>query len=199
MSPYGDVVEIWHKAYWTLTVFLDRFLAPDACEAASAKAIGLWFRNAADGVETTHGAYRSLFAAAEKVFSEGDPMTLTGATYDLSDVIPLHDMRLACDLSRLYAAIWQTAQLSTWDRATINRLSRRVGRMVPRSEDNWITLDPVAFDDPDARLARRAFAVMHDHECVDNPVCERAAVIWEQEEARSAAWINDERLAREGL
>lgn len=199
MSPYGDVIGIWYKAYWMLHAYLNKWLPGEVCGTSAGKACGLWFRAAVDGVETTDGAYRALFRAAEEVLFQIDPAHLLGTSEDVVSRIPLYDLRMACDLSRLYAALWQAGQLNFWDRATVNRLSKRLALMHPLTEETWGSMSPAAIDDPEARLSRRAFAVMHDHECVDNPICSRSAVIWEQEEQRSSQWIMDERLAREGL
>lgn len=199
MKKWSVVVAIWYRAYWQVWSFLDGILDADQTHSAASMACSLWFQMAADGQTTTDGAYRALFAAAEHVLAQADPMHLLGSADDLEAKIPLKEDTLPCDLSRLYAAIWQSAQFNGWDRATIHRIAKRISKMVPSDADSWWEREPIPLDDNVARLARRAFDLMYDHECDDNPVCIRSAQIWEQEDRLSSRWIENERLAREGI
>lgn len=199
MTRYSTVTAIWYRAYWLIQNFLGQLLDDVDVRPAAAKACALWFQNAADGIETTNGAYRSLFAAAELVWAERDPMALAAATLDVEARIPLDVDHLPCDLARLYGAIWQSAQLCQWDRATIHRISKRISNLIPSAVDEWWEWEPVPIDDPVARLARRAFDLMYEHECDDNPVCARSGEIWAREDRMNDRWIENERLAREGI
>lgn len=199
MKKYSAVTKLWYDAYWLIHRFLWPYVGPDWCGEAASRTCSLWFQNAADGVESSQGAYRALFGAAEYVMTHLDPGHLLGLAADMEASIPLDQGTLPCDLSRLYAAIWQAAQQAQWDRATIHKLAKRISSLVPTSSDEWYETESVPFDDPVARLARRAFDVMYEHECVDNPICDQSGVIWEREDTRSQAWIETERLAREGI
>jgi hypothetical protein len=199
VTKYAAVVAIWYRAYWQVFAFLDGMLKAYQTHAAASRACSLWFQNAADGVETTQGAYRALFTAAEYVLAQADPMHLLGRVDDFDARVPLQQGTLPCDLSRLYAAIWQAAQQSEWDRSTIHRIAKRISKMVPTDEADWRELEVPPIDDEVARLSRRAFDFMYDHQCADNPVCTRSGEIWEREDQLSERWIENERLAREGI
>lgn len=199
MHKYSAVTAIWYRAYWAVFTFLDKYLYAEQCHNAAARACSLWVQQALDGVETANGCYRSLFAAAEHVLMQLDPAHLLGDPQEFQERIPLDTGTLACDMSRLYAAIWQAGRQGEWDRATIHKVAKRLSSLVPTSEDEWRNTEPAPIDDPVARLVRRAFDVMHEHECVDNPICDQSGLIWEREDTCSQAWIENERLAREGL
>jgi len=199
VSKYGSVTAIWYRAYWQVYAFLDKYLYPEQCHSATARACSLWVRQALDGVETANGCYRSLWAAAEHVLMQLDPAHLLSNPMEFQERIPLNTDTLACDMSRLYAAIWQAGRQGEWDRATIHKVSKRLSSLVPTSVDEWRNTLPAPIDDPVARLVRRAFDVMHEHECVDNPICNQSGVIWEREDQASQRWIETERLAREGI
>jgi len=199
VKKYSAVTTIWYRAYWLVHPVICGYIDAAYATAAASKACSLWFQMAADGQESTDGAYRALFAAVQHVLVQADPMHLLGSADDFDAAIPLTTGTLPCDLSRLYAAIWQSAQQNEWDRATIHRIAKRLSKMVPYDSDEWYETEPPPLDDPVARLARRAFDVMHEHECTDNPICEQSSRIWEREDKASTRWIETERLAREGL
>lgn len=199
MMKYSAVTKVWYHAYWLVHRFLMGYLDSEQCGAAASRTCSLWFQNAADGVESSEGAYRALFAAAEYVMTHVDPGHLLGLSADMEASIPLDQGTLPYHMSSLYASIWQAAQLCQWDRATIHKIAKRISGLVPTDNDEWYETEPVPFDDPVARLARRAFDVMYEHDCVDNPICDQSGVIWEREDTRSQAWIETERLAREGI
>lgn len=199
MNKYSGVTAIWYRAYWLVHSFLMDPLPIDQVQAAASKACALWFQMAADGLETAHGAYRALFGAAEHVLAQADPMHLLGSVEDMEARIPLQVDTLPCDLSRLYAALWQSGQQCGWDRATIHRISKRISKMVPTGMSEWYETEAPPIDDPVARLARRAFDIMYEHECTDNPTCARSSDIWQREDQASTRWIENERLAREGI
>lgn len=199
MKRYSSVTALWYQVFWLLHNFLCEFVDAEDVRPYAAKACSLWFQNAADGVETTQGTYRALWAAAEHVIAEANPMSMLGRVDDVESGIPLDKGRLPCESASLYAAIWQSAQLAGWDRATIHRISKRISKLIPCDVDAWHELEVAPLDDPVARLARRAFDVMYEHECVNNPICDRSAEIWAREDRMNDRWIENERLAREGI
>lgn len=199
MNKYSGVTAIWYRAYWLVHRFLMEYLPIEQTGPGASKACALWFQMAADGLETAQGAYRALFGAAEHVLAQADPMHLLGTSDQAESSIPLEMDTLPCDLSRLYAAIWQATQQSGWDRATIHRISKRISKMVPTGMSEYYETEPPPIDDPVARLARRAFDLMYEHECTDNPTCARSSDIWQREDQASTRWIENERLAREGI
>jgi len=199
VKRYSTVTAIWYRVFWLLRGFLGYYLGEDQLHAATAYTCALWFQMAADGVETTQGAYRALWGAAEHVLAKADPMHMLGTADDVEGRIPLDMGHLPCDVARLYAAIWQAAQQCEWDRATIHRISKRISKMIPTDLEEWYETEPAPIDDPVARHARRAFAVMYEHECDDNPVCAKSGDIWAREDQANDRWIETERLAREGI
>lgn len=199
MKRYSSVTTLWCQVFWLLHSFLYEFVNAEDVRPYAAKACSLWFQNAADGVETTQGTYRALWAAAEHVMAEANPMSMLGRADDVESRIPLDKSPMPFESASLYASIWQAAQLAGWDRATIHRISKRISKLIPSDLDAWYELEVVPLDDPVARLARRAFDVMYEHECVNNPICDRAAEIWAREDRMNDRWIENERLAREGI
>lgn len=198
-KPYGDLPSIWYRAYWAIRVYLDPYLDIETCTAAAAKACGLWFRLAADGEATPYGAYHALYSSAREVLVMRLGMGLNASDKDLNERIPLYADQLPCDLARTYALIWQGTQLAGWDRRTINLVSKTVGVTWLRDEAVWTSLEPGLCDGPVPSLVRCAFDVIREHSCTDNPVCTRSALIWEREDMANDRWLQEQRLAREGI
>lgn len=187
----------WFDAHQELRVFLSKWVTADEALPMASTACGWWIERAADGEQPSTGPYVALYASAVSVVNLQISMHGT-IPLDVAAVhIPVNTSMLPYQLSKIHTDIWRAAQLLSWDRKTIRRVSKGITRVWPVSATSWgnMGLEPLGNLVPP--LVRRAVDVLSEHECLGCKVCDETAVRWENADRRTEEWFVGARLRKE--
>lgn len=187
----------WFDAHQELRVFLSKWFTADEALPMASTACGWWIERAADGEQPSTGPYVALYASAVAVANV--QISMFGALkMDIAaSHIPVNTSMLPYQLSKIHTDIWRAAQLLSWDRKTIRRVSKGITRVWPISATSWreMGLEPLGNLVPP--LVRRAVDVLSEHECLGCKICDETAVRWEDADRRTEVWFVGARLRKE--
>ena len=188
----------WYEAHTVLREYLEQYVANDVARTLASRACSVWVQSAADGNRPQRGPYAYLYTCAIVVLQENLGMGLTIAVCDLEVAIPVSTELLPYQLAKLFTDVWKAGQLLSWDRKTIHRAAKGLSKRWPDSPSTWCELVGDEMSPLVLPLARRAVAVLSEHQCLDCQICGEAAVRWEEDDQRTEVWNANQRLARQG-
>jgi hypothetical protein len=189
----------WYNAHQRLQAYLTDLGFKDQARDWASQACGLWLRSAFDGVDMPSGPYANLYACAVMTANLKGGALAVPSLAECEDKVPLDAGAEPYVYSRLYAEAYKLAELSNWSRSMRNLVSKSFGRMYPVNRWNWKIIEGEVITEAASLATRRAFALLHDHECFVCLVCASSSCLWDAQDTATEVWLTTQRLAREGI
>ena len=196
MNSEQQLRAAWFEAHDEVRAYLQPFASIELGRKLASQACGYWVRKAADGAVPSSCAYASLFEAAAYLLVHHPAMPCTVSEQKLHDNIPYASTLLPYQMSKLYVDVWKAGQLLGWERKLINRASKYVSEVWPSSATCHTAFDLQGLGPLAEPLARRAVAVLSEHQCLECEICDQASQRWEDEDKRTEEWFTAQRLSR---
>lgn len=165
------------------------------CDEAAGPAVALqgvsvWFMNAARGRPTISGPWALLYWKTADIvwFEKGN--TAPAMPFEIANSVPTPTSEQVAVMSRLYSVVYMLALYGEWSDDDVTDIAAAIGTL---SFDRMITVRLMIKELMDGKAGlplRRAVDALNEHRCVGDDRCALSSVLWENEDQKSAQWLD---------
>jgi hypothetical protein len=186
---YEEAEKVLTITYLHLLNWVRRWLPDAQAQVTAATSMTTLVREAMHGRKTQYGPWKSLYQTAELGMRWWGQANGYDVPFGVWRTVPLPLPELLCQLSRVYAHIYQCHELAQISMPEEDVLLKMLWSGRYNEAGHWT----MPFGDPDipvvSALMDRALTAQANHACRQYDGCQEFADLWHHEDRRSSIWL----------